>query len=96
MAITLETYRQAERAMAAQEATTGLRVHAAICGVVCVGLVLLNVLVASEFPWAIFPVLGMSIGLSAHWWFGVRHLDETMVRHQDEVERAAERMGRAA
>ena len=96
MPITLETYRQAERSMAAREAMTGLRVHAAITAVVCVGLVLLNVLVASEFPWAIFPVLGMSIGLAAHWWFGVRHLDETMTRHQDEVERTAERMGKAA
>ena len=96
MAISLETYRQAERTMAAREAKTGLRVHATITAVVCIGLVLLNVLVASEFPWAIFPVVGMSMGLAAHWWFGVRHLDETMTRHQDEVERTAEHMGRAA
>ena len=96
MPITLETYRRAERTMAAREAATGLRVHAGITAVVCVGLVLLNVLVASEFPWAIFPVLGMAIGVAAHWYFGVRHGDEAMTRHQDAVEREAERMAKAA
>ena len=47
MAVSLETYRLAERRLAARESLFGLRAHAAITVVVCIGLVLLNVFVAS-------------------------------------------------
>ena len=96
MTVSLGSYRLAERRMAEREAMTGLRIHGAITAVVCVGLILLNVFVASEFPWAIFPVLGMAIGVAVHWYFGVRHGDEAMTRHQDAVEREAERTAKAA
>jgi len=92
MAVSLETYRLAERRLAARESLFGLRAHAAITVVVCIGLVLLNVFVASEFPWAVFPVLGMAIGVGVHWYFGVRHGDENVLKHQRDVEVEAERL----
>jgi hypothetical protein len=86
MTTTLDTYRAAEREMAEREATAGFKIHAVITAAVCIGLVLLNVFVASEFPWAVFPVIGMSIGLLAHWYFGVRYGDRELVRHQQAVD----------
>ena len=68
-----------------------LRVAGAVTVVVCLGLVLVNIFVASEFPWAVFPALGMSIGVWFHWYFGVRHGDEFMRRHQEDIEREAAR-----
>lgn len=46
-------------------------------------------LVADEFPWAIFPVVGMGIGLFAHWYFGVAHVEATVRSHQHDIERLA-------
>jgi hypothetical protein len=89
--VTLEQYKVQERQMAARDAERGFRIHALVTVVVLVGLVALNVFVASELPWAIFPAVGMSIGLWFHWFFGVRHGDEFMVRHQDDIEAQATR-----
>ena len=85
----LADYQRAELLAAREEGRRGLTVHAVITAVVCVGLVVLNVTIASEFPWAIFPVIGMSIGLAAHWYFGVRHGDETLRHHQEDIEHRA-------
>ena len=85
----LAEYQQAERLAAQEEGRRGLTVHAVITAFVCAGLIVLNVTVASEFPWSIFPVIGMSIGLAAHWYFGVRHGDEALRRHQEDVEHRA-------
>jgi hypothetical protein len=84
--LTLEQYKAQERRVAARDAGRGFRIHAIVTVVVLVGLVALNVFVASEFPWAIFPAVGMSIGLWFHWFFGVRLGDEFMLRHQREIE----------
>lgn len=83
----VERYQEAERNAAREEGVRGFRVHAVLTGLVLAALIVLNVTVADEFPWAIFPVVGMSIGLWAHWFFGVAHSDELMRRHQQEIER---------
>lgn len=85
----LETYQQAERAAARAEGRRGFRVHAIVTVVVLAALVVINATVADEFPWAIFPGVGMTVGLWAHWYFGVAHADELLHRHQQEVERRA-------
>lgn len=87
--VTLELYKVQERRLAAEEARRGLVVHGAVTAAVIVALVLVNVFVASELPWAIFPAVGMSIGLFAHWLFGVKRGDEAVQAHQAEVEQAA-------
>ena len=89
--VTLEQYRVQERQIAARDAERGFRIHALVTVVVLAGLVALNVFVASEFPWVVFPAVGMSIGLWFHWFFGVRHGDEFMARHQEEIESEASR-----
>ena len=89
--LTLEAYQQVERDAARKESGRGFTIHAAITVVVCLGLIALNILVAPEFPWAIFPVAGMSIGLFAHWFFGVNHIDEFTRQNQGDIEREARR-----
>ena len=87
--LSLDAYRTAEQKLAERDAVAGLRVHALVTAIVMLALVAVNVFVADEFPWAIFPLVGMTIGLVAHWYFGVRHGAETLERHQRDVERAA-------
>jgi hypothetical protein len=87
MAVDLRAYRAAERRMARDDQRRGLRVHAMVTAAVSALVVVLNVTVATAFPWAVFPVLGMGLGLAFHWWFGVRQGDGEVRRHQDDVER---------
>jgi hypothetical protein len=87
--ITLERYEQAERDLAHDEARIGLTVHGVITVLVSVALVVINITVASEFPWSAFAVGGMAIGLAAHWWFGFQKLDEQLAAQQHKVEARA-------
>ncbi len=89
--VTLEQYKSQERNMAVLGAQKGLRIHVAVTVVVVVALAVVNVFVASEFPWAVFPAAGMSVGVWFHWYFGVRHGDEFMQHHQEQVEHEAQR-----
>ncbi len=85
--MTLERYQQQERELARREAHRGLRIHGAVTVAVTILVAVINVFVASEFPWAIFPAVGMSVGVWFHWYFGVRHEDEVVRQHQQRVER---------
>lgn len=89
--VSLEQYQRAEEKIAAVEGRRGLIVHAWISVAVVTGLVVVNVLVASEFPWSIFPAVGMAIGVAFHW-FGIRHLPRDLATRQDEIEREATRL----
>jgi hypothetical protein len=89
--LTLERYRAQEREMAVREAKRGLRVHAGVTVLVTLVLVAVNVFVVPAFPWSVFPALGMAIGVWFHWYFGVRHGDQVVNRHQREVESEATR-----
>jgi hypothetical protein len=90
--ITLERYEQAERDLAHDEARIGLTVHGIITALVSVGLVIINITVASEFPWSVFAVAGMAIGLAAHWWFGFLKLEAQLTAQQHKVEARAARL----
>ena len=87
--LTLAAYQDAERAVALEEGRRGFVVHLMITCVVVLGLVALNITIADEFPWSVFPAIGMSIGLFAHWYFGVVRADEVVRRHQTEIEHRA-------
>src|SRR4051794_22558520 len=65
--ITLHDYEQAEQLIAHEESRIGLIVHSIITVLVSALLILINVFVADEFPWSAFAVVGMTIGLAAHW-----------------------------
>ncbi len=69
-----------------------LIIHAAVTVVVVLALAVVNVFVASEFPWSVFPAIGMGLGVWFHWYFAVRRGEEFMLRHQDDVEREARRL----
>ena len=87
MTVSLDRYQRAEREMAVSEARKGFVIHAVVTLLVWALVIPLNVVVADEFPWSIFPVLGMGIGLLAHWWFGYRKADEMTRLHQADIER---------
>ena len=87
--ITLHDYESAERAMAHENASTGVVVHGIITLLVAAGLVIINVTRAPEFPWSAFAVAGMLIGLLAHWWFGFVKLDDQLTRQQERTEARA-------
>lgn len=87
--LSLQAYQAAERQVAYEQGRRGFVVHAAITAAVSLLLIVLNITVASEFPWAIFPVCGMACGLFAHWYFGVKRAEELTERHQREIEHRA-------
>lgn len=89
--VMLERYQRRERSMAARESQRGLRIHALVTALVVLALVMINVFVASEFPWSVFPAVGMSIGVWFHWYFGVRHGDTVLQQHQQQVQRGIDR-----
>jgi hypothetical protein len=89
--ITLHDYEEAERAIAHQTATVGLTVHTVITLLVGAGLVVINFTLAPEFPWSVFAVAGMLIGLLAHWWFGYIKLDDQLTKQQRATEAQAAR-----
>ncbi|HZC69056.1 MAG TPA: 2TM domain-containing protein [Jatrophihabitans sp.] len=88
MTVPLEQYERAEREIALREASIGLRVHALVTLVVWAVLIPINIVVASDFPWSIFVVLGMGIGLFFHW-FGYRHAEADVTKRQQRIETRA-------
>jgi hypothetical protein len=49
----------------------GFKVHATISVLVIALLIIINVVFVSQFLWFIFPLIGMSIALAAHFIFRV-------------------------
>ena len=94
--VTLDLYKAEERRLAVTDARRGLWVHATVVVIVAIALTLVNIFVTPEFPWAIFPAVGMGVGVWCHWHFGVERGEEFMARHQDKVEQEAKRHGLAA
>jgi hypothetical protein len=87
--ITLREYEAAEKLLEAEKARPGFVIHAAITLVVSVALIIVNIVVAPQFPWSPFPLVGMSIGLLAHYLYGVRWLQRSIESHQYAIERRA-------
>jgi amino acid permease len=87
--ISLKDYQRAEREVSITEARIGIGVHSAVTVLVCAAVIVINVVAAPEFPWSVFVVAGMALGLFLHWWFGYRHLEQMIQRHQIDIERRA-------
>lgn len=87
--VTLEAYERAERDVEMSGARMGMVVHAVATLLVCAAVIPINIVVAPEFPWSVFPVVGMVFGLLVHWWFGYFRLEDNIRRHQLDVERRA-------
>ena len=89
--VSLEEYKRAEQSAAAVEGRRGLLVHAWVTVAVVIALVIINVLVAPEFPWSIFPAIGMAIGLGFHY-RGLRNLPRDVATRQSQIEGEASRL----
>lgn len=87
--VTLPAYEEAEHALAHGEGRKGFAVHTIITLIVWAIVIPINVFLADEFPWSVFVVAGMTIGLIVHYIFGVRLIDRTLDEHQRKVERLA-------
>jgi 2TM domain len=94
--ITLEDYKQADRELEREEARRGLIIHAIVYTVVMTGLIILNLTVATEFPWAVFPLVCWGFGLTLHYLFGVRWVGKVITDRQAKVEQRAAATRRAA
>jgi 2TM domain len=74
--MTAEEYRQAEFGYTLAESRRGFKIHAAVNAIVMTGLVVLNALLwaygDSDFPWAVFPLVGWGIGLTFYYIYGCR------------------------
>jgi hypothetical protein len=55
-----------------KEEMKGFKIHAAVTVFVLALLIGINLLVVPEFLWFLFPLLGMTIGLIVHYYFGIR------------------------
>jgi hypothetical protein len=56
------------------EEMKGFKIHAVVTVFVWAILIVVNIMVVPEFLWSILPIIGMAIGLAAHYYFGVRSL----------------------
>jgi hypothetical protein len=94
--ITLEDYKRADWQLEREEAKRGFTIHAIVYAVVMTGLIILNLTVATEFPWAVFPLVCWGFGLTMHYLFGVRWVGRVITDRQAKVEQRAAATKRAA
>jgi hypothetical protein len=94
--ITLEDYKRADRDLEREQARRGFVIHAIVNAVVMIGLIVLNLTVATEFPWAAFPLVCWGFGLTMHYLFGVRWVGKVITDRQAKVEQLAAASRRAA
>jgi hypothetical protein len=94
--ITLEDYKRADRQLERQDARRGFTIHAIVYALVMTGLIILNLTLATEFPWAVFPLVGWGIGLTLHYLFGLRWADKAITDRQARIEQHAAATKRAA
>jgi 2TM domain len=87
--ITLEDYKQADRDLEREQARRGFTIHAIVYAVVMTGLIVLNLTVATEFPWSVFPLIGWGFGLAMNYLFGVRWVGKVITDRQAKVEQRA-------
>ena len=90
--VTVQQYEKAELEMQKEGARRGFFIHAAVYSVVQIALIVINLVVASEFIWFPFPLVGWGIGLTMHYLFGVRWIGREVRRHQEKVEQRALRL----
>ena len=94
--ITLEAYKRAERQLELKEARRGFTIHAIVYAVVMTSLIILNLTVAHEFLWFLFPLVGWGIGLAMHYLHGVRGAERAIAARQAYIESRAENLKVAA
>jgi hypothetical protein len=88
-AITVDEYKKAYREVVKREEKKGFRIHRMVYICVNVLLLAINLIFVREFIWFIFPLVGWGIGLTMHYLFGVRKLNEHLKEKETEAEAKA-------
>jgi hypothetical protein len=52
-------------------------------------LLAVNLIFVREFLWFPFPLVGWGIGLSMHYIFGIRRLDQNIAKEEEEIAEAS-------
>ncbi len=87
--ITLAQYQQTNREMRSKEAKKGFMANLAAYIIVNSILITVNLLLVPGFPWFIFPLIGWGFGLTMHYNFGVRRLNENLQMEEAKIEQMA-------
>ncbi len=87
--ITLEDYKRADRQLGRQEVRRGFMIDAILYAVVMTGLIILNLTVANETLWAVFPMVGWGIGLTLQYLLGLRWVTRSIIDRQTRIEQLA-------
>jgi hypothetical protein len=86
--LTLEAYERAERELKMHEARAGMVWHAVATVLVWAVVIPINIFLATGFPWSLFVVGGMGIGLFFHW-VGYRRTEQDIATQQAAAEARA-------
>ena len=73
--VSLNDYKKAYREVRTRQERLGFKVNLAFYLLVNTLLVIVNMLLAQEFPWAIFPIVFWGLGVIIHYTFGVLRID---------------------
>lgn len=84
--MTVEEYKAKNKEFEIAEAKKGMIAHSVITVAVIGLLTLINLTLVPQFYWFIFPAIGMTIGLAAHYIFGYRLVDRWVERKEKRVE----------
>jgi hypothetical protein len=92
--IKVAEYQEAYREVMTREERKGFAIHRLVY--ICVNAVLIavNLIFAREFMWFVFPLVGWGIGLTMHYVFGVRKLEQSLREKERRAELEAERRRR--
>ena len=85
-AITLEDYKRTDRQLAREEVRHGFIIDATVYAVVMTALIILNLTVANQFPWSVFPLVGWGIGLTLQYLLGLRWVGQSIIDRQTRIE----------
>lgn len=85
----LAKYQRAYREVRAGQEKLGFKINLAAYILVNTLLVTINLLLAQEFPWVIFPIVCWGIGLMFHYTFGIRRLEWRLEAEEAKAERIA-------
>ena len=91
VAITVQDYQAADRAVAVEESRRGFSIHVVTFVLANAAMVIANLALARGDIWYPYPLLGWGLGLFLHYLFGVRRIGREITKRQATVERRAAR-----
>ncbi len=90
--IPLGDYQKAYREMRIEEEKKGFIIHLIVYGLINAGLITLNLLVVPKVIWFFWPLLGWGIGITAHYFNGVRWIEKELKKKEAVAESRARKL----